>query len=124
LHDVVQAGYVRYIGMSSCWAYQFQAMQNYAISNHLTPFISMHNHYNLIYREEEREMLPTLKMFGVGCIPWSPLARGLLTRPLGEQTVRGRTDMTINSYIQHESDKDIINRLEELRRRKALAWPR
>ncbi|KIK98252.1 hypothetical protein PAXRUDRAFT_824044 [Paxillus rubicundulus Ve08.2h10] len=129
LHDVVQAGYARYIGMSSCWAYQFQAMQNYAITNHLTPFISMQNHYNLIYREEEREMLPTLKMFGVGCIPWSPLARGLLTRPLGKKTVRGRTDMAIDSYIQHESDKDIINRLEEIATKKgasmaqiALAW--
>ncbi|KAF5344507.1 hypothetical protein D9756_011357 [Leucocoprinus leucothites] len=60
LHDVVKAGYVRYIGMSSCHAWQFSAMQNYAINNKLTPFISMQNHYNLIYREEEREMFPTL----------------------------------------------------------------
>ncbi|KAF9244892.1 aryl-alcohol dehydrogenase [Melanogaster broomeanus] len=120
LHDVVQAGYVRYIGMSSCWAYQFQAMQNYAITNRLTPFISMQNHHNLIYREEGAG-----DMFGVGCIPWSPLARGLLTRPLGEQTIRGKTDMGINSYIQHESDKDIINReiaSKKLRRRRTLAW--
>ncbi|KAG1885006.1 aryl-alcohol dehydrogenase [Suillus subluteus] len=129
LHDVVQAGYVRYIGMSSCWAYQFQAMQNYAITNHLTPFISMQNHHNLIYREEEREMFPTLKMFGVGCIPWSPLARGLLTRPLGEKTVRGKSDSAINSYVQHESDQDIMSRLEEVAKKKgasmaqiALAW--
>ncbi|KAG8926129.1 hypothetical protein FRC02_009194 [Tulasnella sp. 418] len=92
LHDVVQAGYVRYIGMSSCWAYQFQAMQNYALNNKLTPFISMQNQYNLVYREEEREMIPTLKMFGVGCIPWSPLARGYLARPLSQQTLRGSTD--------------------------------
>jgi aryl-alcohol dehydrogenase-like predicted oxidoreductase len=62
LHDVVKAGYVRYIGMSSCFAYQFHAMQNYAIQNKLTPFISMQNHYSLIYREEEREMFPTLKV--------------------------------------------------------------
>ncbi|KAG1822895.1 aryl-alcohol dehydrogenase [Suillus subaureus] len=124
LHDVVQAGYVRYIGMSSCWAYQY-----YAITNHLTPFISMQNHHNLIYREEEREMFPTLKMFGVGCIPWSPLARGLLTRPLGEKTVRGKSDSAINSYVQHESDKDIMSRLEEVAKKKgasmaqiALAW--
>ncbi|KAN0090861.1 NADP-dependent oxidoreductase domain containing protein [Tylopilus felleus] len=117
LHDVVQAGYVRYIGMSSCWAYQFQAMQNYAIANHVTPFISMQNHHSLIYREEEREM-------NLGsCLI------GLLTRPLGEQTIRGKTDMTINSYIQNESDKDIINRLEEVAKKKgasmaqmALAW--
>ncbi|KAG2739642.1 Aldo/keto reductase, partial [Suillus brevipes Sb2] len=92
LHDVVQAGYVRYIGMSSCWAYQFQAMQNYTIANKLTPFISMQNHYSLLYHEEEREIFPTLKMFGVGSIPWSPLARGALTRPLGQQTDRGQTD--------------------------------
>ncbi|KAI0956586.1 hypothetical protein AcW1_005228 [Taiwanofungus camphoratus] len=92
LHDVVKAGYARYIGMSSCHAYQFHAMQNYAIKNNLTPFISMQNHYSLIYREEEREMFPTLKMFGVGSIPWSPLGRGLLTRPLGERTTRASAD--------------------------------
>ncbi|KAG6879268.1 hypothetical protein C0992_003942 [Termitomyces sp. T32_za158] len=87
LHDVVKAGYVRYIGMSSCHAYQY-----YAITHNLTPFISMQNHHSLLYREEEREMFPTLKLFGVGAIPWSPLARGLLTRPLEEQTKRGETD--------------------------------
>jgi aryl-alcohol dehydrogenase-like predicted oxidoreductase len=70
LHDVVKAGYVRYIGMSSCWAYQFNIMQNYAIQNNLTPFISMQNHYSLVYREEEREMFPTLKHFRVASIPW------------------------------------------------------
>ncbi|KAE9408984.1 Aldo/keto reductase [Gymnopus androsaceus JB14] len=63
LHDVVKAGYVLYIGMSSCRAWQFHIMQNYAITNKLTPFISMQNHYNLVYREEEREMFPTLKIF-------------------------------------------------------------
>ncbi|KAH0581235.1 hypothetical protein H2248_012350 [Termitomyces sp. 'cryptogamus'] len=62
LHDVVQAGYVRYIGMSSCHAYQFHQMQNYAITHKLTPFISMQNHHSLLYREEEREMFPTLKV--------------------------------------------------------------
>ncbi|KAF8753537.1 Aldo/kereductase family [Rhizoctonia solani] len=92
LHDVVQAGYARYIGMSSCYAYQFHAMQNYAITNKLTPFISMQNYYNLIYREEEREMIPTLKMFGVGSIPWSPLARGRLTRPISQQSARESSD--------------------------------
>ncbi|CAE6469563.1 unnamed protein product [Rhizoctonia solani] len=109
LHDVVKAGYARYIGMSSCHAYQFHAMQNYAINNKLTPFISMQNHHSLLYREEEREMIPTLKvrqsstylmthevtlkqMFGVGMIPWSPLARGLLTRPFNETTLRSETD--------------------------------
>jgi diketogulonate reductase-like aldo/keto reductase len=62
LHDVVKAGYARYIGMSNCLAWQFHVMQNYAIANHLTPFISMQNHHNLVYREDEREMFPTLKV--------------------------------------------------------------
>lgn len=129
LHDVVKAGYVRYIGMSSCWAYQFQAMQNYAITNKLTPFISMQNHYSLLYREEEREMFPTLKMFGVGSIPWSPLARGALTRPLGQQTSRGQIDWFIGNYAQASSYEAIINRVEELAKKKgvtmaqiAIAW--
>lgn len=67
-------------------------LSDYAITHNLTPFISMQNHYSLVYREEEREMMPTLKHFGVGSIPWSPLARGFLCRPLGEQTKRGDTD--------------------------------
>jgi len=129
LHDVVQAGYTRYVGMSSCYAWQFSAMQNYAINNRLTPFISMQNHYNLVYREEEREMLPTLKHFGVGSIPWSPLARGLLSRPLGATTKRGGVDNWIGNYTKFDSDKDIVNRLEEVAKKKgasmaqtALAW--
>ncbi|KAG6876286.1 hypothetical protein C0992_000200 [Termitomyces sp. T32_za158] len=84
-------------------------MQNYAITHNLTPFVSMQNHHSILYREEKREMFPTLKVrsffpplsflsdsvdqiFGVGAIPWSPLARGLLTRPMKEQTKRGETD--------------------------------
>ncbi|SJL15994.1 related to voltage-gated potassium channel subunit beta-1 channel subunit beta-1) [Armillaria ostoyae] len=123
LHDVVQAGYVRYIGMSSCHAYQFHAMQNYAIQNNLTPFISMQNHYSLIYREEEREMFPTLKMFGVGAIPWSPLGRGKLTRPLAKQgdTIRGETDKLLVRYNGIESTEAIINRVEELAKKKGLS---
>ncbi|KAK0216670.1 NADP-dependent oxidoreductase domain-containing protein [Armillaria nabsnona] len=123
LHDVVQAGYVRYIGMSSCHAYQFHAMQNYAIQNNLTPFISMQNHYNLVYREEEREMFPTLKMFGVGAIPWSPLGRGKLTRPVAKQgdTKRGETDRLLVRYSGIESTEAIINRVEELAKKKGLS---
>ncbi|KAF7794642.1 hypothetical protein EIP86_005779 [Pleurotus ostreatoroseus] len=120
LHDVIKAGWVRYIGMSSCFAYQFQAMQNYAINNHLTPFISMQNHYNLVYREEEREMFPTLKMLGVGSIPWSPLARGLVTRPLSEQSKRGETDWFIGRY-KKGSTSDIINRVEEIAKKRGIS---
>ncbi|KAL6308610.1 Aldo/keto reductase [Sparassis latifolia] len=140
LHDVVKAGHARYIGMSSCHAYQFHAMQNYAISNNLTPFVAMQNHHSLIYREEEREMFPTLKaryllflifsiMFGVGAIPWSPLARGLLTRPVGEQTRRAQTDRYQKHYTDNPGTVDIINRVDELAKKKgismaqvAIAW--
>ncbi|GJJ08944.1 hypothetical protein Clacol_003164 [Clathrus columnatus] len=116
LHDVVQAGYVRYI--------------DYAINNKLTPFISMQNHYSLIYREEEREMMPTLKHFGVGSIPWSPLARGILTRPFSEQTKRGETDEFIQrGKYKNNASQDIVNRVEEVAKKRgltmaqvALAW--
>jgi len=130
LHDVVQSGKVRYIGMSSCYAYQFHAMQNYAINNKLTPFISMQNHYSLLYREEEREMMPTLKMFGVGSIPWSPLARGMLTRPATQRdaTKRSSTDPWFNLY-DNTGMKTIIDRVEQLAKEKnasmaqiAIAW--
>ncbi|KAI0631592.1 Aldo/keto reductase [Trametes polyzona] len=128
LHDVVKAGYVRYIGMSSCYAYQFIQMQNYAITHNLTPFISMQNHYSLVYREEEREMFPTLKQFGVGSIPWSPLARGLLTRPVDASSKRGNSDWFIGRY-KNEATVQIVNRVEELAKKKnakmaqiALAW--
>ncbi|KAF8234588.1 Aldo/keto reductase [Tricholoma matsutake] len=82
LHDVVQAGYVRYIGMSPCWAYQY-----YAINNKLTPFISMQTHYSLVYREDERDILPTLKHFGVGAIPKSPLSANILSIPWNQAEV-------------------------------------
>jgi len=121
LHDVVQAGYVRYIGMSSCWAWQFHAMQNYAINNNLTPFISMQNHYNLIYREEEREMFPTLKHLGVGAIPWSPLARGLLTRPVGVDTFRAQNDAASKGYSKNEGTEKIINAVESIAKAKGIS---
>jgi len=121
LHDVVQAGYVRYIGMSSCWAWQFHAMQNYAINNKLTPFISMQNHYNLIYREEEREMFPTLKHLGVGAIPWSPLARGLLARPIGVDTFRAKNDAVNKGYSKNEGTAQIINAVERIAKAKGIS---
>ncbi|KAJ6485422.1 NADP-dependent oxidoreductase domain-containing protein [Mycena vitilis] len=130
LHDVVKAGYVRYVGMSSCYAWQFHAMQNYAIANKLTPFISMQNHYNLLYREEEREMMPTLKHFGVGSTPWSAIARGALSRPLSKQSHRAETDvLSANFYTQPEDSKAIVNKVEEIANARgismaqvAIAW--
>lgn len=131
LHDVVKAGWVRYIGLSSCYAWEFHALQNYAITNRLTPFISMQDHHSLIYREEEREMFPTLKYFGVSAIPWSPLGRGLLCRPFREQaaTKRATTDWVSEMYQDIPALKAIIDRVEELSKKKgvsmaqiAIAW--
>jgi aryl-alcohol dehydrogenase-like predicted oxidoreductase len=90
-------------------SFPVHAMQNYAINNKLTPFISMQNHYNLIYREEEREMFPTLKHLGVGAIPWSPLARGLTTRPVGAETTRTGSDRMVKGYNYGEGTKKIIS---------------
>ncbi|KAJ7052220.1 aryl-alcohol dehydrogenase [Mycena amicta] len=120
LHDVVQAGWVRYIGMSSCYAWQFQVMQNYALTHNLTPFISMQNHYNLLYREEEREMMPTLKHFGVGSIPWSPLARGALALqvPEGQTTRQASDELPAEAYFLvgggATGSREIVKRVEEV----------
>lgn len=92
LHDIVKAGKARYIGASSMYAWQFARAQEVARANGWTRFVSMQNQLNLLYREEEREMLPLCAAEGVGVIPWSPLARGRLTRPWGETTVRSDTD--------------------------------
>ncbi|KAL1945506.1 hypothetical protein VTO73DRAFT_2357 [Trametes versicolor] len=128
MHDVVQAGYARYIGMSSCFAYQFIQMQNYALTHNLTPFISMQNHYALLYREDERELLPGLQMLGVGSIPWAPLARGLLARPNAASSARGDADPSLRGY-KTPANAQIVDRVEELAAQKgakmaqiALAW--
>jgi aryl-alcohol dehydrogenase-like predicted oxidoreductase len=92
LHDVVKSGKVRYLGASSMFAWQFSKSLYVARGRGWTPFATMQNHYNLLYREEEREMLPLCAAEGVGVIPWSPLARGRLTRDAGEATARVRTD--------------------------------
>ncbi|KAJ7203144.1 NADP-dependent oxidoreductase domain-containing protein [Mycena pura] len=122
LHDVVKAGLVRYIGMSSCYAWQCKAFFYYAINNKLTPFISMQNQYSLLYREEEREMFPTLKHFGVGSIPWSPMARGALSRPLSQQSQRGTTDVLKASfYAQSAASQEIVNRVEEIAQKRGIS---
>ncbi len=92
LHDVVKAGKARYIGASSMYAWQFAKALYLADLHGWTRFVSMQNHYNLIYREEEREMLPLCADQGIGVIPWSPLARGRLTRDWDETTTRAETD--------------------------------
>ena len=93
LHDVVKAGKVRYIGASSMWAWQFAKMQQVAREHGWTPFVSMQNHYNLLYREEEREMIPLCLDQGVGLLPWSPLARGFLAGNRGARRQERRSDV-------------------------------
>ncbi|PFH50119.1 hypothetical protein AMATHDRAFT_86013 [Amanita thiersii Skay4041] len=122
LHDVVQAGYARYIGMGSCWAWQFHTMQNYAINNNLTPFISMQHQYSLLYREDELEMLPTMKLFNVGGLAWSPLARGLLSKLPSATSKRSTTDRFLPFYKKGPlEDQVIIERVAELSQQKGVS---
>ncbi|MGC0207760.1 aldo/keto reductase [Streptomyces levis] len=128
LHDVVKAGKVRYIGASSMYAWQFSKMQYTARLNGWTRFVSMQNHYNLIYREEEREMLPLCADQGVGVLPWSPLARGRLTRDWDTTTGRSATD-TFGSTLYQDGDRSVVEAVTRIaeargvpRARVALAW--
>jgi 1-deoxyxylulose-5-phosphate synthase len=98
LHDAVRSGKVRYIGASSMWAWQFAKLQHAADSGGWTRFVSMQDQYNLLKREEEREMLPMCLDMGVGCIPYSPLGKGRLARPWGQHTQRGDTDQVAKSF--------------------------
>jgi aryl-alcohol dehydrogenase-like predicted oxidoreductase len=111
LHDVVRAGKARYLGASSMYAWQFAKAQHTAAAAGWTRFTSMQNHYNLVYREEEREMIPLCLDQGVGCIPWSPLARGLLAgnreRGGGQRTVRAGNDPLADS-LYGDDDFDVV----------------
>lgn len=120
LHDLVKLGMVRYIGASSMFAYQFARSLYLADLRGWTRFVSMQNHYNLVYREEEREMIPLCIEEGVGIIPWSPLARGFLTgnRKGGEaQTTRAKSDAFSHSLYGSETDHQIADRVAELAER-------
>ena len=128
LHDVVKAGKVRYIGASSMYAWQFAKAQHVAVQHGWTKFVSMQNHYNVIYREEEREMLPLCADQGVGVIPWSPLARGLVTRGAGEVTARAETD-EFGKTLYGTANREIIEQVAQIasergvsRAAVALAW--
>jgi 1-deoxyxylulose-5-phosphate synthase len=128
LHDVVRAGKARYLGASSMYAWQFAKAQHVAERHGWTPFVSMQNHYNLIYREEEREMLPLCRDLGVGVIPWSPLARGRLTRPWDTTTARSETD-EFGSSLYRDEDAAVVERVLAVATRRgvaparvALAW--
>jgi aryl-alcohol dehydrogenase-like predicted oxidoreductase len=128
LHDVVKAGKVRYIGASSMFAWQFAQALYTADLNGWTRFVSMQNHLNLLYREEEREMLPLCDDQGIGVIPWSPLARGRLTRDWDAGTARSETD-EFGRTLYLDSDRAIVERVAEAaaargvsRAQVALAW--
>ncbi len=133
LHELVEAGKVRYIGASSMYAWQFAKYLYLADKLFLTRFVSMQNHYNLIYREEEREMMPFCQEEGIGCIPWSPLARGFLAgnrhRQGGGDTPRSRTDDYAGKLYYRDDDFAVADRNAEVARRLdakpmqvALAW--
>lgn len=131
LHDIVKAGKARYIGASSMYAWQFAKAQEAARANGWTRFVSMQNQLNLIYREEEREMLPLCEDEGVGVIPWSPLARGRLARAAEEETVRSKTD-GVGKVLYKEGEAadraviDAVGKIAEARGATrasvALAW--
>ncbi len=135
LNDVVRAGKARYIGASSMYAWQFAMALDLADRHGWANFVSMQNHYNLTYREEEREMLPLCRARGIGVIPWSPMARGFLTRkPVRDpaqagETTRARTDPFAHNLYYRENDFAVAERLGELGERRglpmaqiALAW--
>ena len=131
LHDIVKAGKTRYIGASSMYAWQFAQALAIAERHNWTRFVSMQNHLNLLYREEEREMLPLCSAEGIGVIPWSPLARGRLTRDWDEKSARSETDeFGRGLYAKSlDSDRQVVERLTEVaakrgapRAQVALAW--
>ena len=133
LHDVVRAGKARYLGASSMFAWQFAKAQHVAATHGWTPFVSMQNHYNLIYREEEREMIPQCVDQGVGVIPWSPLARGVLagnrSREGEKRTTRSETDPFSDYLYSQPTDFDVVDAVSEVAADRgvppaqvALAW--
>jgi aryl-alcohol dehydrogenase-like predicted oxidoreductase len=133
LHEVVQAGKARYLGASSMFSWQFAKAQYIAEKNGWTKFVSMQNHYNLIYREEEREMIPLCLDQGVGVIPWSPLARGILagnrTRSGERHTTRSNTDPFTDYLYEQPTDFDVVEATQQVAAARgvptaqvALAW--
>jgi aryl-alcohol dehydrogenase (NADP+) len=129
LHDVVKAGKARYIGASSMFAWQFAQMLYTSDSLGLTRFVTMQNHYNLVYREEEREMVPLCESEGVGLLPWSPLARGLLAGNRKAQTLRSKEDDYSKKLYTQEVDDRVVDCVAEVANARgvppaqvALAW--
>ncbi|MGI4860461.1 MAG: aldo/keto reductase [Janthinobacterium lividum] len=131
LHDVVKAGKARHIGASSMYAWQFSKALHVAETHNWTRFVTMQNYVNLLYREEEREMLPLCESEGIGVIPWSPMARGRLTRDWDTKSARSETDTFGNSLYANteDADRQVVERVAEIaeargvpRAQVALAW--
>jgi aryl-alcohol dehydrogenase (NADP+) len=132
MDDVARAGKALYVGASSMHAWQFARMLGRCRELGLARFVTMQSHYNLVYREEEREMIPLCRAEGVGVLPWSPLARGFLARTRGaahDETVRARTDDIARRFYADDSDAAVLDRVSEVARRRgvsnaqvALAW--
>lgn len=128
LHDMIRAGKVRYIGASSMYAWQFAKLQRAADRHGWTRFVAMQDQYNLLKREEEREMLPLCADLGVGCTPYSPLAKGRLTRPWGTQTSRSTTDVVAQRF-DLDVDQPVVEAVQRVAEERgipmahvALAW--
>ena len=129
LHDVVKSGKARYIGASSMFAWQFAQMLNTSERLGITRFVTMQNHYNLVYREEEREMVPLCQAEGVGLLPWSPLARGLLAGNRKAQTLRSKEDDYSKKLYTQEADDRVVDCVAQVAKDRgvppaqiALAW--
>ena len=127
LHELVRAGKVRYLGASSMWAWQFAKMQYAAERRGWTRFVSMQNHYNLVYREEEREMIPLCRDQGIGLVPWSPLARGFLAGNRGRDdrsagaTARARTDEIALKLYYNDADFAVLEAVRALAQAKGVS---
>ena len=128
LHDVVKAGKVRYLGASSMWAWQFAKMQHAAAVNGWTTFSAMEDQYNVLKREEERDMIPLCLDQGVGLTPYSPLAKGRAARPWGEQTARSSADAVAKAF-DRDADKPVVDAIHQIADARgvpmaqiALAW--
>jgi aryl-alcohol dehydrogenase-like predicted oxidoreductase len=128
LHALIVAGKVRYLGASSMWAWQFAKLQHVAVLNGWTPFSAMQDQYNVLKREEERDMIPMCLDQGVGLTPYSPLAKGRAARPWGEQTARSSSD-TVAKAFDREVDKPVVDAIQTIAQARgvpmaqvALAW--
>src|SRR3954453_17211353 len=129
LHDVGKAGKVRYLGASSMWAWQFAKLQHAAEIHGWTTFVAMEDQYNVLKREEERDMIPLCLDQGVGLTPYSPLAKGRAARPWGQQTARSSTDAVAKSFDREDADKPVVEAVQSIAENRgvpmaqvALAW--